>query len=290
MTGCFEPTLQATLMPLAPERSLQHATNGLFDATRRLARIAGPALVFLVHQAVSTIYFFVVTASTFAVSAVAIAGSAIAGHGPGRRGTGGVIEAVIAGFRALRGRPLVIYALYTSAVANVGWAGGYLFGMALVFHNERPESLTGYSLMACAYGVGNLVSNVVLAARPPVAPVRWLIASRLIFSGGLVLLSCGLPLPWLMLVAAVMAVNGPLADLAALHLIQSTVPAPLMAHAFRAQTCIRWSGMLVGYLVAPQLLRWMPPSSMIALVGTITAVAGLVGLAFVSPRTRRCTR
>jgi hypothetical protein len=162
--------------------------------------------------------------------------------------------------------------------------------MALVFHDERAESLTGYSLMACAYGAGNLVANVILAGRPPLGAARWIMASKLIFGGGLVLLSCHLPLPWLMLVAAVTAVNGPLADLAVLHLIQSSLPASLLAHAFRAQTCIVWSGMLVGYLIAPQLLRWLPTSSMIALLGTITAVAGLAGLAFVLPRERSCTR
>jgi MFS transporter, DHA3 family, macrolide efflux protein len=238
---------------------------------------------FLVHRAVSTIYFFVVTATTFAASAAAIAGSAIAARGHERRGAGGAIGAVIAGFRALRGHPLLIYALCSSAVANVAWAGGYLFGMALVFHHERSESLTGFSLMACAYGAGNVLFNVVLAGRPPVRAARWIIASKLIFGGGLVLLSCGLPLPWLMLVAAVTAVNGPLADLAVLHLMQSSLPAPLLVHAFRAQTCIAWSGMLVGYLIAPQLLRWLPTSSMIALLGAIAAVAGVAGLAFVSP-------
>lgn len=283
MTGCFEPTLQAALVPLAPERELRHATNGLFDATRRLARIAGPALVFVVHQAVSTIYFFVVTATTFAASAAAIAGSGIAAREPESERGGGALGAVVAGFRALRGRPLVLYALCTSAVANVAWAGGYLFGMALVFHDERAEALTGYSLMACAYGAGNLVANVVLAGRPPIGPARWIVASRLIFGGGLVLLSCGLPLPWLMGVAAVTAVNGPLADLTTLHLLQSSVPAPLLVRAFRAQTCIVWAGMLAGYLIAPQLLRWLATSSMIALLGAVTAATGLAGLAFVSP-------
>jgi MFS family permease len=277
MTGCFEPTLQAALMPLAPERGLRHATNGLFDATRRLARIAGPALVFLVHQTVSTIYFFVVTATTFAASATAIARSAIAAHAAERRTSRSAIDTVIAGFRALRGQPIVIYALCTSAIGNAAWAGGYLFGMALVFHHERAESLTGYSLMACAYGAGNVVFNVILSGRPPVRAARWIIASKLIFGTGLIVLSRGLPLPWLMLVAAVTATNGPLGDLAVLHLMQSRLPASSLADAFRAQTCIGWSGMLVGYLIAPQLLRWLPTSSMIALLGAITIAAAIVG-------------
>jgi MFS family permease len=280
MTGCFEPTLLAALTPLASERGLRHAANGLFDATHRIARIAGPALVYLVHHAVPAIYFFVVTATTYGASAAAIAGSAI----PGPRADPGAaahpIEAVVAGFRALRGRPLLIYALATSAIANLAWAGGYLFGMALVFRNDRAESLGGYSLMACAYGVGNVVSNVVLAGRPPAAAARWIVASRLIFGGGLILLSLGLPLPWLMVVAAVTAVNGPLGDLTILHLLQSSMPASLLARALRAQTCIAWSGMLLGYLIAPQLLRWLPTSSMIALLGATTAAAGLAGLRF----------
>lgn len=282
MTGCFEPTLQAALTPLASELGLRHAANGLFDATRRLARIAGPALVFLIHHAVPAIYFFVVTATTYATSAAAVAGSAIAGPTRDPSGAAGPIEAVVAGFRALRGHPLVIYALVTSAISNLAWAGGYLFGMALVFRHERPEALTGYSLMACAYGVGNIVSNFVLAGRPPAAAARWIVVGRLVFGSGLVLLSLGLPLPWLMVVAAATAVNGPLADLTTLHLLQSSMPPSLLARAFRAQTCIVWSGMLLGYLIAPQLLRWLPASSMVALLGAISAAAGLVGFGVVS--------
>jgi hypothetical protein len=40
--------------------------------------------------------------------------------------------------------------------------------------------------------------------------------------------------------------------------------------------------MLLGYLLAPQLLRWMPTSSMVAFLGAITAAAGLAGLGFIS--------
>lgn len=281
MTGCFEPTLQAALTPLASERGLRHAANGLFDATRRLARIAGPALVFLVHHLVSAVHFFLVTATTYTVSAAAVAAAGIAAHSPDRSDATSPLEAVIAGFRALRGRPLLLYALATSAVANLAWAGGYLFGMALVFRHERTESLTGYSLMACSYGAGNLIANVVLARRPPASAARWIVASKLIFGGGLVLLSLGLPLPWLMVVAAVTAVNGPLGDLAVLHLLQSSMRGSLLTRAFRAQTCIAWTGMLAGYLCAPQLLRWLSASSMVALLGAVTAAAGLVGVLLV---------
>ena len=41
----FDPALQATVPVLAPEPVLRRGTNGLFDATRRLARILGPSLI-----------------------------------------------------------------------------------------------------------------------------------------------------------------------------------------------------------------------------------------------------
>jgi DHA3 family macrolide efflux protein-like MFS transporter len=143
MTGSFEPTLQAALTHLASDRGLRHAANGLFDATRRLARIAGPALVFLVHQTVPAIYFFVVTATTYAASAAAVAAAAIAGPTPDPAGAARPIEAVVAGFRAMRGRPLLIYALATSAIANVAWAGGYLLAWRWCFATIAPSHSPG---------------------------------------------------------------------------------------------------------------------------------------------------
>jgi MFS family permease len=287
MTGCFDPVLQGVLAPLVPESRLRHATNGLFDATRRLARIAGPALIFVVHQAVSTIHFLTVTAASFVTSAAMIATVASECPAPVRTETPGALESIFGGFRALRGHPLIIYALCASAAANIAWAGGYLFGMALMFRHERPESLTGYSLMACAYGAGNLLANVVLAGSPPINAARRVAVSKVIFGAGVILLALGLPLPWLMLIAALTAVNGPLGDLTLVHMLQANFPPAVLVRVFRAQICISWGGMLVGYLLAPLLLFWLPLSSMIQTLGAASVVAGLVGLALSRPERAR---
>ena len=41
LTAAFDPSLQATLPTIAIDPDIRHATNGLFDATRRMARILG---------------------------------------------------------------------------------------------------------------------------------------------------------------------------------------------------------------------------------------------------------
>ena len=283
MTGWFDPALQATLTPLAPEPGQRHASNALFDATRRFARIAGPTLVFVLHRAMSTIGFFVVTAVSFAASAAAVAavvatGVPLAAPDRAPHGRSGM-DAVLGGFRALGERPLALYALCASAIANVTWAGGYLFGMALVFRVERSESLTGFAAMTLAYGVGNLLANFVLANLPPTNAAGRIAVSKLILGAGIVLLSLGPSLPLLMLIAALTAVNGPLGDLAVLQVLQSSFPAAVLGRVFRTQTCMAWAGMLAGYLLAPSLLSWVRPSTMVGVLGGMSIVVGMVGLA-----------
>jgi hypothetical protein len=73
-------------------------------------------------------------------------------------------------------------------------------------------------------------------------------------------------------------VNGPLGDLAVLQVLQSSFPAVVLGRVFRAQTCMAWGGMLAGYLLAPSLLSWVRPSMMVAALGGMSVVAGLVGL------------
>jgi MFS family permease len=283
MTGWFDPALQATLTPLAPEPRLRHASNALFDATRRFARIAGPMLVFVLHRAMSTIGFFAVTAVSFAASAAAVAAVVATGvplAGPDRtpHARSG-LDAVIGGFRALGEQPLALYALCSAAIANITWAGGYLFGMALVFRVERSESLTGFAAMTLAYGVGNLLGNFVLASLPPTNAAQRIALSKLILGAGIVGLSLGPSLPLLMLIAALTAVNGPLGDLAVLQVLQSSFPTHVLGRVFRAQTCMAWGGMLAGYLLAPSLLSWVRPSTMVGALGGLSMAVGLVGLA-----------
>jgi len=149
--------------------------------------------------------------------------------------------------------------------------------MALVFRVERPEALTGFAAMTLAYGVGNLISNLVLANAPPANAARRIAISKLILGAGISLLALGPSLPVLMLIAALTAVNGPLGDLAVLHVLQSSFSAAALGRVFRAQTCIAWGGMLAGYVLAPTLLSWVAASTMVAMLGALSAIIGLVG-------------
>ncbi|MBV9390907.1 MAG: MFS transporter, partial [Verrucomicrobia bacterium] len=68
----FDPALQASLPHFVESPEVLHATNGLMDATRRLARILGPGMAGILLFFLPLIHFFTFDAVTFLLSALAI--------------------------------------------------------------------------------------------------------------------------------------------------------------------------------------------------------------------------
>jgi hypothetical protein len=284
ITASFDPSLQATLPALAPDPALRHATNGLFDATKRMARIMGPSLIALVNGILPTGQFFTVTAATFLLSALAVRAVTrrLGAEPPHRAETGfaAVVDSVVGGFRALRGHPVVTYGLLAGLIANGTWAIGYLLGMVLYLRETSDDPLTTYGLMMTAYGVGNVAANLVLASMGPGRPALRLVGSKLVFGLGVLLMPLCHGQVSLMAVAGFAAINGPLGDLAMLHLLQTCFPPHRLAQVFRMQMCVAFAGMFLAYLMAPLLFAHIGLATTIMASGVATIVSGLIGLGF----------
>jgi DHA3 family macrolide efflux protein-like MFS transporter len=282
-TSAFDPALQATLPAIAADPVLRHATNGLFDATKRMARILGPSLIAVVNGVLPKSQFFSVTSATFLFSALAIRAVIpalpAAARYPGTGAAAAIVDGVLGGLRAIRGHGVVIYGLIANLIGNLGWGMGIILGMVLHLRATSADPLTDYSLMMMAYGIGNLGANLVLASVRPRRPGAWLVASKLIFGLGVFLLPVAPGRPWLMLAAAFAALNGPLENLAMLHLMQSRFPPHRLAQVYRLQMCAIFAGMLVAYLISPGLFARFGFAPVIMAAGTATFVIGLVGLA-----------
>jgi MFS transporter, DHA3 family, macrolide efflux protein len=286
-TSTFDPALQATLPVMVPEPEMRHATNALFDATRRMARILGPSLIALVNSVLPTSQFFTVTALTFLLSALAVRAT-VGRLGVARHqtltGTAAILDSVMGGFRAVRGHSILLYGLCATFVGNTTWAMGVILGMMLYLRQNSADPLTDYSLMMMAYGVGNLAANLILANAAPKRAAVWLVTSKLIFGLGVSLLPVMQGRVWLMAIAAFAAINGPFENLAILNLIQSRFPPRRMAQVYRLQMCAVFSGLLAAYLVAPSLFGWFGYAPVIMASGGMTLAVGLAGLGLLALR------
>ncbi len=287
-TSTFDPALQATVPVLAGDPALRHATNGLFDATKRMARILGPSLIALVNGFVPKAQFFSLTAVTFLGSALAVR-AVTRGFAPepchrAASGIAAVADSLVGGLRAVRGHGVVIYGLVANLIGNIGWSLGLQLGMILYLRATSADPLTDFSLMMMAYGIGNLASNLVLASLRPRRPGLWLVASKLIFGTGVMLLPLAPGRTALMLIAAFAATNGPFENLALLHLYQSRFPSQRLAQVYRLQMCSIFGGLLLAYASAPTLYFWFGLAPVIMASGAATVASGLVGLGLLITR------
>ena len=280
----FDPALQATVPVLAPEPVLRRGTNGLFDATRRLACILGPSLIAALNGLLPTIQFFTVTAGAFVVSSAAVFAVTRRMLQPAPRsrprGLSGIADSLTVGFRALRGHPVVIYGFLASAVTNGCWGAGVILGLALLMRETQAEPLTAYGLAMTAYGVGNVLTNIVVAGMRQTRPAWRLTFGRVIFGAGLMGMALAPNLPTLMVIAALAAINGPICDLALLDLMQSSFPLHILAPVFRVQSAVAVGGILVAYLMTPVLFQHFPVRDVIFGSGLISAISGLLGAAY----------
>jgi MFS family permease len=286
-TSAYDPALQGTLPVLAPEPRLRHAVNGLFDATRRMARILGPSLIALVNGIVPIGQFFTITAAGFLLAAIGVGRSLKGVEIPPTstgRGFAAVRDALSGGLRATRGHAVMRYGLIADLVGNIAWSMGFLLGMALYLRATSADPLTDYSLMMTAYGLGNLGANLVLVSLRPQRPALWLVGSKLIFGAGVMLLPFAPDRAWLMAFAAFAAINGPLENLALLHIMQHDFPPQRLSQVYRLQMCAVFAGSLIGYLAAPSLFGQFGVGVMITAVGAATFAMGILGLALFARR------
>jgi hypothetical protein len=235
---------------------------------------------------VPLLQFFTVDALTFFGSAAAVA--VVRRYVPSEPASGQEAArgwaALTAGFRELRAHPLLIYSFVTGIVVNMAWSLGFTMGMALQLRATMPEALSAYGWFISAYGVGNVISNFVVAARPPQRPHEPITLSRLLFGVGLAAMPFAPNLPVLLVIAALTAVNGPLGDLALTHQLQTRFGPHKVARMVRVRFCFSYAGIFLGYLLAPALYDLLPVRAVIVGCGAACAIAGASGLVVLKRR------
>ncbi|HVJ55078.1 MAG TPA: MFS transporter [Aliidongia sp.] len=289
----FDPALQATIPVLAKDPDLRFGTNGLFDATRRIARIVGPGLISVAGGLLPTAQFFTVTAAAFVASGLAVrAVTRKIDEAPPAirsRSLAGAIESLTGGFRAVKGHPVVIYGFIASAVTNGCWGVGVILGIALLMRETEPEPLKAYGLVMSAYGVGNVLTNLVVVSFKASRPAWRITLGRVVFGVGLMGMAISPNLHTLMIVAALTAINGPVTELAMLNLLQASFPLHLLAPTFRVQIALAVAGIFAAYLLAPTLFQLFPVRNVIFGCGVVSTVAGSLGVAYFAWRRAMAT-
>ncbi len=290
----FRPALQAVIPALVADPSALPAANALLDATERIARLVGPALVGALVTVLPIRHMLTVDAASFLASAAALLAiqrhSRLPATGPASPGS--VLASMLHGIRVVRRHRLLGYVLAATSLLNGAWYAVFFLILPLMVARNGlvgpgGTGVAAYGAVISAYGCTNLLANLVIGSRPmPAKPGRQIFIGNLIMGvgiGGLAVIEAvGLPqtalLPAYAAIAAFCAVGGPMQDIPVTVLMQTALPRPDIQAATRAFIAANQGGLLFGLVIAPALLGLLPLSAVVTLCGAPIIIFGVVGL------------
>lgn len=281
LSAFFDPAMQVTLPSLAPNAEVLQGTVGLMGTTFRLARTVGPCVVGLLSGLLPMIHFFTIDAMTFLLSAASVLAVRDL---PRRKSITRAIPAsetmrdtLLAGVRVVRRCPLMLYLIFVKTVTGGTWNLVYTLGLALLVTQIAPNDLRAYGLVMAAYGVGNLVSALVVGNMRRHRPALILFLGYVWMGVGFVWVAMAPSISTLMAAAAFSALGGPMNDMTFLDLIQARYSLEEIPRVFRLRISVEMAATLLGMLAAPGLMRLFDVRAVIAACGVATFVVSAVG-------------
>ena len=290
----FDPALQGSLPALTSDTQTLQAANGLMDVTRRLARVLGPSLAGLLITFLPLFHFFTLDAISFAISAAALfsLGKRFAWKAARTQGTvsdhgvRGILGEIAGALRLVRSHSPLLWALVSNGLMSVVWGIAFIIGAALLADRVLGGNVGAYGLIVGAYGVGNVMGNLVLGSLTIRRRVALIFTGKLVLGAGFLILASAPTLPVALLGSAFAAIGGPMNDIMTLTMIQTDLPADQVGKVYSLRTTLESLGLSLGLLLAVPLFAYLSIPLVIvscALVMIAMGVAGLLRFGFSEP-------
>ena len=282
----FDPALQASLPALTGDAQTLQATNGLMDVTRRLARVLGPSLAGLLITFLPLFHFFTLDAISFAISAAALfslgkrfAWKAARTRGPVHRyGVSAMLGEIAGALRLVRSHSPLLWVLVSNGLISIVWAIAFTLGAALLADRVLGGNVGAYGLIVGAYGVGNVMSNLVIGSLTIRRRVALIFTGKLVLGAGFLIVAAAPTLLVAILGSAFAAIGGPMNDIMALTMIQTDLPPDQIGKVYSLRAILENSGLSLGLLLAVPLFAYLSVPHIIALCAFVMLAIGAAGL------------
>lgn len=288
LTALFQPTLQASLPGLAGDSRTLQGANALFDVTNRLAFIIGPGLAGFLIALMPLPHFFTLDAVTVVMSAFAIMSirqsfsqPSLGGiAAPSPAGFSGIWADIMLALKLINQNRPVFWSFVGLILMNLLWGAVFTVGLALLIDQTFQAGVGAYGFVVTAYGVGNVISNVIVGGVtvPPHQRVKLLFAGHLVVGIGFVLLAFAPTYSMVLLCAAIAALGGPMTDIMLILMIQEEFATNHVGKIYSVRMTVASGGFSLGLILAAPLFAVLEPSRGIALYAIGMMGVGLLGI------------
>ena len=284
LSSLFDPALQASLPVLTTDTQTLQATNGLMDTTRRLARILGPGTAGLLIALLPLPHFFTLDAVSFGISAAVVL--SLGRHYvwkplPGetvQRGVRGILAEIGGAMRLVHKHRPLAWAIGVNGLISFLWGSAFIVGVPLLTYRVLGDNVGAYGFIVGAYGVGNVISNVVIGSLTIRHRVATIFAGKVILGGGFLLVAFAHTLWAALLGSALAAVGGPMGDVMTITIMQTDLPANQIGKVFSLRMILESAGGSLGLLFAVPLFALLSVPIAIALCALAMSAIGIAGL------------
>jgi MFS family permease len=297
MSAFFNPAMHASVPRLAKAPGEMRNINAMFDVTFRIARLVGPFLGGALAWLMPTEQFLLVASAGMALASLSLSLVGPLLSTPFERPVSETPDTLLArlgrGFVIVRGDEVVRVLLMGNVFVIGLWTLAITLGLAMLIEQHPPEGfeatpLVALSMVLGVYGVGDIVSNLMVSRSHPRDRWAYMHSGYIIMGLGIVALPLPLmlglgavELPLMMLVSAVTGLGGPRYFLPMLTEMQMRITGTDLTALLRLRVALQAAAMAVGSTVGLVLFATIGPAWTLILCG-----AAIFGLAVQGWRAR----
>jgi DHA3 family macrolide efflux protein-like MFS transporter len=277
LRALFDPAMQTMVPALAPEPVRLRGLNGLLDVTTRTARLGGPALAGAIAAVLPAIQILWLPALASAASAAIL--SRLAADTAPRPAAASAWARAIEGFAVLRRDRVIRMLVLANAIMLAPWSLALGIGLPLLVA-ARGQGMAQLALVMGAYGLGDVLGNVIASARVPRRPYLSMFAGYVWLGGGIAAVALA-PAPWAMAALALLAaMGGPFFFLQFLATVQARQHGAALTAVLRLRLAVVAAAMMAGAAIGPLPFHAFGAAATVAGCGAIILLVGLWGVAY----------
>jgi hypothetical protein len=157
------------------------------------------------------------------------------------------------------------------------WSLGMSLGLGLLLHERMPTQVGAFGAILACYGLGNLISNLVVGSLTIRRPERTLFLGLILVGTGLTAMALAPTLLSMGIAAAIAAVGGPMDDLSLLTIMQGAFRGNAIARIYRLLLAFASGCTLIAFLASPWLFRELTAQQVTTGSGLAILLVGLTG-------------
>lgn len=277
----FIPARSSMMVSILPESDFQRG-SAMYSATIRTARILGPLLGASLLTVMTIEAFFMLDSATFLLSALTTLAIRMPVSQQVRAQPESWLASLAAAVRRFLANRTLAFSFSGNGLGMAVWTGLYSLGMVLLAERQIGGGESTYALLATAYGVGNVLSNLIVGSMRVVNRTAWIFGGWLFFAAGFLVLGFTSNLYIGLAAIAFASLGAPITDLSMALKIRSEVDRDDLGKAHALWYTGSYGGSAIGLLLFGPLFERWELASVYLLGAALLALLGLSGVLFIA--------